>query len=212
MDATKLQKEYFTIEKYLELERKSFEKHIYLDGEIIAMAGETEAHGIISVNLTGEFRQQLKGKPCMAFAKDMKVRSGAGVDLSKSLKGFFSYPDIVIACGERQYHDKYRDILLNPNVIVEVLSDSTEAFDRGEKFRRFRENLPSLTDYVLVSQKEVVVEHYRRGENGEWILATLTDVSNFLNLPNIECRISLAEIYDRVEFPPEIEEVEEEVE
>jgi Uma2 family endonuclease len=201
MGLAPLKKDYFTVEEYLERERKSFERHIYLDGEIFEMAGESTAHGHICVNLVREISSQLKGRPCSTFTKDTKVRSGSDLDLHRWLKGFFSYPDVVVVCGDLQYHDKYKDILLNPTVIIEVLSETTEAFDRGEKFRRFRTHLPTLTDYVLVSQDRPFIDHYRRGNNHEWILSSLSDLDESLNLYGLDCRIPLREIYDRVEFP-----------
>ena len=192
-----------TAEDYLNTERASDERHEYWDGEIYAMAGETFEHGIISVNLVGELRQQLKGKPCWTFTKDMKVRSGSDIDLHKWLKGFFSYPDVFVACGELQTHDKYKDIILNPTAIIEVLSAATEAFDRGEKFRRYRENLPTLMDYILVSQTEMLIDCYQRGENGKWILTSVNGVDGVLLLESVKCELKLSEIYDRIEFQSE---------
>jgi Uma2 family endonuclease len=110
---------------------------------------------------------------------------------------------VIVFCGDLQYHDRHKDVLLNPRVIIEALSEETKAFDRGEKFRRYLKNLPSLNDYVLVSQARPFIYLYRRGENGEWILNSLTNIENKLVLRNIECRIPLREIYDRVEFPAE---------
>ena len=190
-----------TAEDYLNSEREADERHEYWDGEVYGMAGETFEHGTISVNLVGELRQQLKGKPCWTFTKDMKVRSGSDLDLHKWLKGFFSYPDVFVACGELKTHDKYRDIILNPTVIFEVLSEATEAFDRGEKFRRYRENLPTLTDYILVSQTEMLIDHYERSEHGKWILTSVSGTDAILLLESIGCKLELSEIYDRVNFP-----------
>src|SRR5688572_25678141 len=114
------------------MERAAEERHVYLDGEIFAMAGESDPHGIISVNLVGTFFNQLKGKPCQARTKETKVRSGPVPETGRGTKGMFSYPDVVVVCGEVEYHDAYRDVILNPKAIIEVLSPSTEAFDRGE--------------------------------------------------------------------------------
>ena len=189
-----------TVENYLSYEREADERHEYWDGEIYAMAGETFEHGTISVNLVREISLQLKGKPCWTFTKDMKVRSGSDIDLHKWLKGFFSYPDVFVACGELKTHDKYRDIILNPTVIFEVLSEATEALDRGEKFRRYRENLPTLTDYVLVSQTEMLIDHYERGKHGKWILTSVSGEDAILLLESIGCKLELSEIYDRVNF------------
>src|SRR5205807_944775 len=135
-------------DEYLERERAAEERHEYLDGQIYAMAGESPSHGIITVNLVGIFYIQLKGKPCQALTKDTKVRSGPTPLPGHSTRGLFSYPDIVVVCGEPEYHDAFRDVILNPTAIVEVLSPATEAFDRGEKFTRYQVWNPTLKDYV----------------------------------------------------------------
>lgn len=194
---------YFTEEQYLKLEREAEEKHEYLDGKVFAMAGETEAHNTICVNLAGELRAQLKGKPCRAFAKDLKVRSGPAPTLFQTTRGFFSYPDLLVACGERKFHDQHRDVLLNPSVIIEVLSKSTEAFDRGEKFMRYRTWLSSFTDYILVAQDQPVIEHYRRQPNDDWVLTTVQGLDAHLSIQSIGCTLQLREVYDGVIFPAE---------
>jgi Uma2 family endonuclease len=193
----------YTVEEYLALERDSEERHEYLDGEIFAMAGESEQHGDISVNFVSELRGQLRGGPCRVWTKDVKVRSGPAPRPFQNRKGLFSYPDFVVVCGERQYQDEYKDVLLNPTVVIEVLSPSTEAFDRGEKFRRYRMFNPSLTDYVLVSQTAPSIDHYRRQANHEWVLISLNGLAASLHLASINCTLSLADIYDRVSFPTE---------
>jgi Uma2 family endonuclease len=197
--ATPQTKFYFTEEQYLKIEREAEEKHEYVDGQIYAMAGETEAHNTICVNLTREVSLRLKGKPCRVFAKDIKVRSGPGPSLYQTTRGFFSYPDVLTVCGEREFHDQHRDVLLNPNVIIEVLSKATESFDRGEKFLRYRTWLPSLTDYLLIAQDKPVIEHYRR-QGSEWILATYTGLEASLMIQSIDCTLKLSEVYDQVEF------------
>lgn len=192
-----------TIEEYLALERASEERHEYLDGQIYALAGESEEHGDICTNIVGELRAQLKGTPCRVWSKDIKVRSGPTPKPYQTTKGLFSYPDVVVVCGERQYHDQHRDVLLNPLVIIEVLSPSTEAFDRGEKFRRYRTYLKSLTDYVLVSQAMPLIDHYRRQSGNEWVLSSVGDLEGSLYLASIDCTLRLTEVYDRITFPAE---------
>lgn len=200
-----------TVEEYLALERASEERHEYLDGEIYAMAGESPAHGAICTNLVAEIRNQLKGTPCQAFTKDAKVRSGPLPLKPRSLKGLFSYPDLVIVCGEPRFLDERRDVLINPAVIIEVLSPSTEAFDRGEKFRRYRAFSPSLSDYVVVAQELPLIEHFARQANGLWVIAaSVHELSGSLHLPSIDCTLRLAEVYDRVTFPEVEEEPDEE--
>ena len=127
----------YTVDDYLTLERASEERHIYMDGEIYAMAGESDGHGDITVNVVGLLFNQLKGTPCRARTKDTKVRSGPASVTGGTTSGFFSYPDVLVVCGKPEYHDAYTDVLLNPTAIVEVLSPNTEAFDRGEKFKRY---------------------------------------------------------------------------
>jgi Uma2 family endonuclease len=192
----------YSVEEYLTLERGSEERHEYLDGQIYAMAGESEEHGDICVNIVRELSSQLRGRPCRVWTKDVKVRSGPTPKPYQTTKGLFSYPDVVV-CGEREYHDQHRDVLLNPAVIIEVLSPSTEAFDRGEKFRRYRTYLDALTDYVLVSQAMPLVEHYRRQPNNEWVLSAVSELEGTLQLASIGCSLRLAEVYDRVTFPAE---------
>jgi len=122
------------------------------------------------------------------------------------MKGLFSYPDVLIVCGAPQFHDEYRDILLNPNVIIEVVSETTEAFDRGEKFRRYRTHLPSLTDYLLVSQVMPFIDHFHIGDDGVWKFSSVEGIDGNLHITSIDCRLPLIEVYDRIIFPPEVPE------
>jgi Uma2 family endonuclease len=193
----------YTVEEYLALERASEERHEFLDGQIYAMAGESNEHADISVNLVRELSSQLKGTPCRVWTKDSKVLSGPAIRSYKSIKGLFSYPDIVVVCGEPRFLDEHRDVLLNPTLIIEVLSPSTESFDRGEKFRRYRTHLASLTDYVQVSQALPLIEHFRRQSNDEWVLSTVSDMAGSLHLASINCTLRMSEVYDRVTFPEE---------
>ncbi|MBO0725339.1 MAG: Uma2 family endonuclease [Blastocatellia bacterium] len=196
----------YTEDQYLYIERESEDRHEYLDGQIIAMAGESPQHGDICTNLAGELRSQLKGKPCRIWTKDSKVRSGPMPKRRHSIKGLYSYPDAVIICGKPQFLDEYQDVLINPKVIVEVLSPSTEAFDRGEKFQRYRIHNPSLTDYLIVAQDRPSIEHFARQENGQWVIAaSAVELSESVHIASINCVLQLAEVYDRVEFPEEEE-------
>ena len=192
-----------TLAEYLALERAAEERHEYLDGHIYAMAGESEEHGIMCVNIVREMSTQLRGSRCQVFTKDMKVLSGKVARSRHSTKGLFSYPDVLIVCGDRRYHDEHRDVLLNPTVIVEVLSPTTEAFDRGGKFVRYRTSLESLTDYVLIAQTEPMIDHYTRRENREWLLSTVIGMEGILNISSIDCSLRMADVYERVVFPAE---------
>lgn len=198
---------FYTEDEYLALERASQERREYLDGQIYLMAGESEAHGTITINLAVEVGSQLKGTPCRAFSKDTKVRSGPLPKSRYAAEGFYSFPDLVVVCGERQYLDEHQDVLLNPKVIIEVLSPSTEAFDRGEKFARYRKHLDSLTDYVVVAQSQLMIEHFARDENGVWVIAvTATDLSQNVVLSSIGCTLRLSDAYDRIVFPAKVAE------
>ncbi len=201
----------FTEDQYLAIERESEERHEYLDGQIYAMAGESPEHGAICTNLTAEVRAQLKGTRCQAFAKDMKVRSGPLPRRRYSQQGLYSYPDLVVVCGEIQFLDENRDVIVSPKVIIEVSSPSTEAFDRGEKFRRYRLHNPSLTDYLIVAQNRPFIEHFARREDGQWMIAaSAVDLSESVHIASINCALRLAEVYDRLEFHEEEEEPEDE--
>jgi Uma2 family endonuclease len=193
----------YTVEEYLAAERDSEERHEYLDGQVYAMAGESPEHGTICTNISGQLYSQLRGKPCQVFSKDMKVWSGPKPESRYDTKGLYSYPDLVVVCGELHFHDEHRDVLLNPVVIIEVLSPSTEAFDRGEKWARYQTWLPSLTHYILVSQSKPQLEHYLRRPNGEWVYSLVRDLEENLRLSAIDCTLRLTEVYDRVVFPPE---------
>jgi Uma2 family endonuclease len=195
---------YFSVEEYLALERESEERHEYLDGYVYAMAGESPEHSDICVNLAGILYLQLRGTPCRVWSKDTKVRSGPEPRSCRAMKGLFSYPDLVVVCGVPQFHDAYRDVLLNPTVIIEVLSPSTEAFDRGEKFWRYRTWLPTLSNYLFVSQALPLLEHYVRQANDTWNLSTASTLAERVYLATIACTLRLSEIYDRINFPSEV--------
>src|SRR5712692_7895987 len=176
-----------TGEQYLEIERLSEIRHEFLDGLVYAMAGESRDHSRICFNLAGIIQPQLKGKPCEGFSPNMKVRAGIG--------GLYAYPDLMIVCGEAVFHDKHGDVLLNPIVIFEVLSPSTEKYDRGEKFRRYRTQIESLQDYVMVSQDQARIEHHHRQTDGTWTETEVNGLDEVLVLSSIDCRIPLAEVY-----------------
>jgi Uma2 family endonuclease len=196
----------YSVEEYLAMERASEQRHEYLDGCIFAMAGESGAHADISTNLVREVSTQLKGTPCRARTKDTKVHSGPAPIHRRTTKGFFSYPDLVVICGEPQYHDEHQDVVLNPTVIIEVLSPTTEGFDRGVKLLRYRTHNSTLTDYLLVSQSSPWIDHFHKNANGEWIYSSILGLDKSLNIASIDCTLRLADVYDRVVFPPEDDE------
>jgi Uma2 family endonuclease len=133
----------------------------------------------------------------------MKVRSGPSRKDGQPSKGLFSYPDLLVVCGELKFLDKHRDVLLNPTIIIEVLSPSTEAFDRGEKWARYQIWLPDLSDYLLVSQSKPQVEHFHRQAGGEWLYSLIGKREESLHLSSIGCTLHLIEVYDRIIFSPD---------
>jgi Uma2 family endonuclease len=176
-----------SVKDYLAIERASEMRHEFLDGLVYAMAGESPDHSRICFNLATITGVQIKDKHCEGFSPNMKVKVGAS--------GLYAYPDLMIVCGKAVFHDEHGDVLLNPTVIFEVLSPSTEAYDRGEKFQRYRTEIESLQDYVLVSQDKPRVEHYSRQPDGAWLLSETDGLSSELSLCSIDCRIPLAEVY-----------------
>src|SRR5271166_2453923 len=180
----------YTPQQYLEMERKADFKSEYCDGYITAMAGASREHNLIAGNLHGEIRSQLKGRPCVVFMSDMR--------LCVSPTGLYTYPDVMAVCGEREYLDTEMDTLLNPTMIAEVLSASTESYDRGRKFGHYQ-RLTSLQEYVLIAQDEVRVERFtRRGD--DWILSVFTSLHDKVRFASIDCEVPLREIYDKVDF------------
>lgn len=193
----------YTPEEYLEFERASEEKHEWLDGRIYihpvyAMSGGSPTHSTIIINLTVELGSQLRGKKCQAFSNDLKVRSGK-MQRKKGLVGLFSYPDLTIVCGEPEFHDKQKDVLVNPKVIIEVLSPSTADFDRGTKFVRYQLN-ESLTDYIVIAQDEPRIEHHQRKKNNQWVQTVYTGLREVVSVTSINARLKLSDVYDRISF------------
>ncbi len=181
----------FTPDEYLTLERASAYRSAYFQGEIFAMAGGTPRHSLIQTNLTGELRQALKGHPCTTYNSDLRIR----VDRT----GLYTYPDASIVCGPLELADNQQDVVLNPTVLFEVLSDSTEAYDRGVKFGHYRQ-VESLREFVMVSQKEVLVERYQRNPDNTWTLMESRGLDSQLELTSVGITIPLTEIYDKVDF------------
>ncbi len=180
-----------TPEEYLAAERLSETKSEYLDGGVYPMTGGSINHIRIVANLTAELVNQVRGRKCDVLPTEMKVR------LQESRK--FFYPDICVVCGELRFHDDRRGIILNPDLVIEVLSPSTEAFDRGAKFEAYR-SIDSLKEYVLISQERPLVEQYVRDGDGKWIYKPASVLGSSITLPSIECTLSLNAVYDKVDF------------
>ena len=180
----------YTPEQYLALERKATSRSEYVNGRIFAMSGASRAHNLIAGNIYREISSQLKGRPCEAYVSDMRVKV--------STTGLYTYPDIVAVCGEIRFDDEQTDTLLNPTALVEVLSASTEAYDRGEKFAHYR-RLESLREYVLIAQDKVCIEHFVR-QGDQWVLTESSNLDDTVQLSSIGCLIALRDVYDKVEF------------
>ena len=178
----------YTPEEYLVSERKATLKSEYLNGEILAMSGASLAHTRITADIVTELNNQLRGGECEVISNDMRVKTGP--------KGAYFYPDVVVFCGEPEVEDNVFDTLLNPTVVIEVLSPSTEVYDRGEKFRHYQE-LTSLREYILVSQDRVRVEQYRLAKT-QWVQTEFRLPEDVLPFASIGCELLLRDIYRRV--------------
>ncbi len=180
-----------TAEKYLELERAAKDKHEFIGGEIVAMAGASDNHNVISSNVFLEVGLQLRKTKCRAFASDMRVRGK---------KENYFYPDIPVTCGEREFEDeKKKDVLLNPKVIFEVLSKLTKLKDRNEKFESYVA-LESLTDYILIEQDVMRIEHFSRIDEKDWKVRIYAEAEETIFFESINCRLSVADVYTEVSF------------
>ncbi|MYH80027.1 Uma2 family endonuclease [Candidatus Poribacteria bacterium] len=194
-----------TPEEYIAFERKFLPdadiiRHEYINGELIAMSGASRAHNLITMNVSAALHSRLRGSECETYANDMRVSTPTTTS--------YFYPDVVVVCEEPRFEDDVFDTLLNPIILVEVLSPSTEVYDRREKFAHYRQ-LPSLQEYVLVAQDQVRVEHYRREEKQDttpvtptdWIFTDFQELEEILPLTSIQCELPLQEIYERVTLP-----------
>ena len=179
--------------EFLALERAAPFKSEFFGGEMFAMAGATPMHSLIGTNVGTEFSLRLKGRPCVAFNADLRVKVEE--------TGLLTYPDLSVICGAMQFAEDTDDTVTNPSVLVEVLSDSTQSYDRGTKFDHYKK-IPSLREYLLVRQHEPSVELFIRQQNGDWLLRQATGLEATLTIPSLEITISLAEIYANVKFVP----------
>lgn len=177
--------------EYLAFEQASEGRHEFINGQIIAISGASRAHVLIVSMTVHLLMSQLRGKPCEVYANDMRVKVAPS--------GLYTYPDVAVVCADPQFTDDPLDTLLNPTVIVEVLSPSTEAYDRGEEFRSYRK-ISTLQHYLLIAQDRPSIERYTRQPKGEWLLTEVIGINETIALPAINCTLALAEIYERVSF------------
>lgn len=187
-------KTYLTPEEYLAVERQNEYKSEYMDGEMVAMVGASRRHNIITFNVAGELHRQLEGRPCEGYANDMRVR------IVSKREYAYTYPDVVVVCGEPQFEDGHLDTLTNPTVLIEVLSESTELYDRGKKFGLYR-TIESLAEYVLVTQDECKVEQYVKQSDGRWLLSDHRSLDDVVELASVQCSLALREVYAKIVFP-----------
>jgi Uma2 family endonuclease len=188
MSAQPVEKRDWTAQEYLLWERQQLTRHEFFRGEVFAMGGASREHNLLVVNITAELRSALRKKPCETYPSDMRVKVPS--------TGLYTYPDASVVCGEPEFEDGALDTVLNPLVLIEVLSDSSERYDRGKKFEQYR-SIPSLTDYVLVAQDHVLVEHFRRGEGGTWVLSEVRGGGR-VELLGPKCALEVDEIYLKV--------------
>ncbi len=185
-------KRFFTPREYLALEKDAQYRSEYVNGEIFTMTGATKPHINIVTNLTGSLFNLLKDKDCEVYANQMRVRTPDTT--------FYTYPNIAVVCGDPVLEDQASATLVNPCLIIEVLSPSTEAYDRTKKFAAYR-SIPSLKEYVMVAQSECRVTTYSRHDDGEWRFAEFTNMTDIVNFASIDCALPLEQIYWRVQFP-----------
>lgn len=183
-----------TPEEYLRIERAAEWKSEYIDGEMFAMSGASHRHTIITANLVRSLGNQLLNEPCTVSSSDLRVAT--------DLRRHYTYPDVVVVCDPPQYVDGQLDTVTNPTLIAEVLSDSTEKYDRGEKFERYRA-VPTLSEYLLVAQDRVHVELFSRQADGRWFLRDWNDPDAEIEIESIHCRLKVAEVYAKVTFGDE---------
>ena len=183
-------KKFITPEEYLALEERADHKSEYYNGEIFAMSGASFNHNVITGNAHAALHQLLSKRPCRTFVNDMRLLT--------SPKGLYTYPDVMVVCGKIEFAPNRNDTVMNPIVLVEVLSESTKGYDRGEKFAMYRQ-IPSLKEYVMIDQTQPYVEHYRR-EGHFWVFEALETIDAILTVPALECEMPLAVLYEKVEW------------
>lgn len=175
--------------EYLQLDRQSEFRHEYIAGEVFAMTGASRNHNLITVNIAAALSEQLRRRQCEVYASDMRMKV--------SPQRLFAYPDVIVVCGTPRFEDDVNDTLLNPTILIEVLSKSTEAYDRGLKFELYR-GLESLQEFILIAQNKRHIEHYRRQSDNRWILTETNDPAESIVLESIACQLTVEQIYLKV--------------
>jgi len=185
-------------EAYLASERISAIKHEYYHGHIYAMSGGKEPHNLIAGNTLASLHRQLRRTPCRVYPSDMRV---------KVLRtGLLTYPDVMVMCGQPLFTDAIHDMITNPTVVIEILSPSTERYDRSMKFQNYR-TIDTLHDYLLIAQDQHHIEHYIRQENGQWLLQEVTDLDGEIHIQSIACILRLDDVYEKVDLDQSITDI-----
>jgi Uma2 family endonuclease len=185
-------KSFISRDTYLALERAGDGKHEYVDGELVAMVGASARHNLIQASAMNHLYPQARQRGCCVFPSDMKV--------AVTQPPSYSYPDLTLACGTPLYEDEHEDTLLNPLVIIEILSPSTERYDRTTKFRRYQ-SIPTLQEYLLIAQDYPFVEHFVRQPDGGWLWSAADQLTDVITLATTGCTLALAAIYEQITFP-----------
>ncbi|MDI6793198.1 MAG: Uma2 family endonuclease [bacterium] len=186
-----LESHFITHEEYLAIEREADHKSEYFNGEIFAMSGASRRHNLMVVNVLAGLHRQLRKRPCEVYASDMRVKVSA--------TGLYTYPDVIVVCEPPQLEDKWKDTLLNPTVVIEVLSKSTESYDRGAKFEHYRA-IKSLSDYILIAQDKYHVECYVRQPDNSWLFSEAKELHETIHIASVECEFALEDVYEKVEM------------
>jgi len=194
--STQLQNNFITAEEYLRLERAAEFKSEYYNGKIYAMAGARRKHVRVAGNISRELGNKLIDRDCDVYQSDLRVCVNPRI-------GLYTYPDVIVTCGEEKFLDNEFDTLLNPVIIFEVLSKSTASYDRNEKFELYGA-IESLKEYVLVAQDRAKIEHFARQPNGQWLMTVAQGLDSSIKLDAIECELSAHEVYRRVEVKEEL--------
>lgn len=185
-------KKHYTLEEYFEIERNSEIKYEYWDGQIFAMGGASPTHNEISINIAGELRNQLRGRTCKLFSSDQRIKIPRWPP--------YRYPDLVALCGKAEFETiGGLEVLLNPSLIIEILSDTTEAFDRGNKFTYYK-SIPSFSEYLLVAQNRPHITQLVKQTDNRWWHTEVNDLTESIYLPSIDCTLALTEVYLGIEF------------
>lgn len=193
---TQSTKQKWTLEEYFEFERTSETKHEYFQGEIYAMSGGSLRHALIATNTSTALNIQLRKTTCRVFQSDLRTQVASA--------GYYTYPDVLVVCGDPQFYEGRTDTVTNPVLIVEVLSPSTESYDRGKKFQHYR-TLDSLQEYLVISQDSAHIERFTRQPDGDWLLHAADGLDDTLELLSVGCTLALSDIYDKVDFGAESE-------